>query len=217
MNRDEHRAIREALGAFALGGLPADERGAVQAHLDGCAACRDELAEITPVVGPLRSVDPDALARTPAPPPWLGEHIVHRALAEGVPDRRVRRGMVVAAAVAVGALAGGGIGYVAGSGPAVPREPVTVQALDARIDATASVIPHTWGVEITLAADGFRPGAVYRVVVSDDAGRQVDAGAFIGTGEAPMVCNLNSSVLRTDAAGFDVLDDDGDVVLHADL
>lgn len=216
MNRDEHRAIREALGAYALGQLPESERATVHAHLDSCGACRGELAEIEPIAGPLRSVDPASLDATPAPPPWLGDHIVQRALAEGGPTPPRRRALA-AAAVAVAAIAGGGVGYVLGSGPAVPREPVIVEALDGRIDATASVIPHTWGVEITLAADGFRPGAVYRVVVSDDAGRQIGAGQFIGTGKAPMVCNLNSSVLRADASGFDVLDDDGAVVLHADL
>ena len=65
--------------------------------------------------------------------------------------------------------------------------------------------------------DGFRPGATYRVVVEATDGREVDAGAFIGTGAAPMVCNLNSSVLRPDASGFKVLDTAGSTVLRGDL
>ncbi len=217
MNRDEHRTIRESLGAYALGQLPRHERIAVRAHLDGCAACRAELAEIEPVVGPLGRVDPGRLDATPVPPQWLGDRIVARARAEGGP-RRSRRGVLVAAvAAALTGVAGAGVGYLAGSGPAVPREPVAVRAADARVDASATVVPHTWGVEITLDADGFEQGAEYRVVVVDDAGRRVGAGAFVGTGDRRMLCNLNSSVLRAQAAGFDVIDPGGAVVLHGDL
>ncbi len=177
MNRDEHRTIRESLGAFVLGQLSRGERTAVGAHLDGCAACRAELAEIEPVVGPLSRVDPRHLDATPVPPQWLGDRIVARARAEGGP-RRPRRGVLVAAvAAALTGVAGAGVGYLAGSGPAVPREPVALRAADTRVDASATVIPHTWGVEITLDADGFEQGAEYRVVVVDDAGRRVGAGA----------------------------------------
>lgn len=218
MNRDEHRAVRTSLGGYVLGQLPESERVAVRAHLDGCAVCRAEVAEIDPVVGPLRGADPARLDTTPTPSPWLGERIVARARAEGAPAARSRRGLLVgAAASVVAAIAGAGIGFTAGSGPAVPREPVQLQALDDRVDAAATVVPHNWGVEITLVADGFEPGAVYRVVVLDDAGRRVGAGEFVGTGEQRMRCNLNSSVLRAQAAGFDVIDAAGGVVLHGEL
>ncbi|MHA6630769.1 anti-sigma factor family protein [Pseudonocardia sichuanensis] len=218
MNRDEHRGVRESLGAYALGGLPDAERTAVRAHLDGCAGCRAELAEIEPVVGPLSRVDPDQLDRTPVPPPRLGEQIVARAVGERRPAPR-RGVLVAAAAVVVAAVLAGGAGFVMGSRatPDVPREPVQVQALDARVEASATVVPHTWGVEITLEAGGFRPGAVYRVVVLDEAGRRVGAGEFVGTGDAPMRCNLNTSVLRAQATGFDVLDAEGAVVVHGEL
>lgn len=72
-------------------------------------------------------------------------------------------------------------------------------------------------MEITLDAAGFEQGADHRVVIVDDAGRRVGAGAFVGTGDQRMLCNLNSSVLRAQAAGFDVLDPAGAVVLHSDL
>jgi hypothetical protein len=41
----------------------------------------------------------------------------------------------------------------------------------------------------------------------------VNAGEFIGTGSATMHCNLSSSVLRTDAVGFRVVDAAGKEVL----
>ena len=44
MSASEHD--RDALGAFALGGLDADEARRVGEHLAGCAECRAELAEL---------------------------------------------------------------------------------------------------------------------------------------------------------------------------
>ena len=157
----------------------------------------------------LRGVDPRRLDTTPVPPPWLGEQIVDRARDE---SRRVRpgRGLLLGAAATVAAgIIGAAAGFAAGNGPEPPREPVALQSVDDRVDAAATVIPHTWGVEITLDADGFAPGVVYRVVVLDQNGGRVGAGEFIGTGEQRMRCNLNSSVLRAQAAGFDVLDPAG--------
>ena len=50
-----------------------------------------------------------------------------------------------------------------------------------------------------------------------DDGVLTTAGAFVGTGDRRMLCSLNSAVLRPDAAGFVVLDDQGREVVSADL
>ena len=86
-----HREMRELLGAYALGGLSKDAHAAVRAHVDGCPACRGELAEIAPLADALRLVDPDALSVVPVPPPDLGDRIVDRVLAErGLTQARAR-------------------------------------------------------------------------------------------------------------------------------
>jgi hypothetical protein len=85
------------------------------------------------------------------------------------------------------------------------------------VQATADVVPHTWGMEVQLHGAGFTAGEVYRAQVTEDDGRVVSAGEFLGTGSAEMVCNLNSSVLRQDAASFAVLDSSGVVVLTSSL
>ena len=43
---DGHRELREQLGSYALGHLPDGEALALRAHLDGCAACRADLADL---------------------------------------------------------------------------------------------------------------------------------------------------------------------------
>lgn len=216
MTPDEHRAMRESLGDHAMGLLEGDERASLEAHLQGCPACREELAEVASVLPALGRIDPDRLDHTPAPPPDLGDRIVAAARAERRAPR-AGRWAPVAAAAAVALLVGGVAGYLVGDHDGIPREPVAVQAMDPAVQATAVAIPHTWGVEIVLDGDGFRSGATYRVVVETEDGRQVSAGEFIGTGSSPMVCNLNSSVLRADAEEFRVLDGAGSTVLRGSL
>ncbi len=221
LHGDEHRELREMLGSYALGHLDPAERDRVRAHLDGCAACRAELAEIAPLAARLAAVDPDALDATPTPPPDLGARVMARIAEEErtlVPLHRavVRRRVLAAAAVAGVAAAGGAVGWLVRPVPdPVPLEPVAVQEVDPDVQATADLVPHTWGVEVKLTGTGFTAGEVFRVAVTDDDGREVPAGEFIGVGPNEMRCNLNSSVLRDDAVAFEVVDADGDVVVRS--
>ncbi|MCY7341117.1 MAG: hypothetical protein LH603_04495 [Pseudonocardia sp.] len=86
----------------------------------------------------------------------------------------------------------------------VPLEAIAVRAIDPAVRAQADVVAHLWGMEVKLTATGFRPGESYAVTVTDDAGRTVGAGEFIGTGDEEMRCNLNSSVPRADASAVTV-------------
>ncbi|MGY1700914.1 anti-sigma factor family protein [Geodermatophilus sp. SYSU D00766] len=218
---DVHRELRELLGAYALGHLGPAERDRVQAHLDGCPECRAELAGIAPLAARLAAVDPDALDATPTPPPDLGARVLARIAEEErrvVPLRRAaaRRRVLAAAAVAGVAAAGGAVGWALRPVPdPVPLEPVAVQAVEPGVEASAQLVPHTWGVEVELTGTGFAAGEVYRVAVTDDAGREVPAGEFLGVGPQQMRCSLNSSVLRDDAVGFEVVDADGEVVVRS--
>jgi hypothetical protein len=55
------------LAAWALGALPADEAARAGDHLAGCAACRAAVDELTPVVGMLGEVPPEAFLDGPDP------------------------------------------------------------------------------------------------------------------------------------------------------
>lgn len=177
---------------------------------------RRDLDEIAPVAGLLGGardrLRPDDLSTDPAPPP-LPDALIAEVRA-AAPVRRPRR--VLLAAAALGALVAGGVGYVVGGSVGqVPREDVAVRSAAPGIRAQATVIAHTWGMEVTLTATGFMAGAAYTVTVTDDAGRTAGAGEFLGTGGQEMVCNLNSSVLRADASLVRVTAPDGQVVLDA--
>lgn len=221
MNESEHRDLRELLGAFVLGGLTPDESRRAREHLESCADCRAELALLTPVARELAqlsrrgAVAPTEPAETDEVPVGLGDRVsaaiaTERRRAGGRSTFRLA-GVGLASAAAAASIA---VVVVQSQQPdPVPLEAVAVTVDKGGVVADADLVNHTWGVEIKLAASGLQAGATYRVAIITDDGSERPAGEFVGTGAAEMHCNLNSSVLRPDAAGFVVVDDRGDEVI----
>lgn len=245
MNEDgsfEHREMRELLGAYALDGLPDEARAPLRAHLDGCLACREELAEIAPLAEALRMVDPDALSAVSGPPPDLGGRIAariaeERALVQAracrderrAGARRRSRQVLTAAAAAVLVIAALAAGTAFGRATApeltasqptatLPIEDITLRAVDQSVDIEAAVVvAHTWGVEARFEATGLDAGEVYRAAFRAEDGRLLPAGEFLGVGDKTLKCNMQAALLRNDTTGFVVTDERGRVVLTADL
>ena len=234
---DDHRRLRELLGSFALGHLDGAEAAPVQAHLDGCASCRLELAEIEPLAAALSKLDAASLTDVVAPPADLGGRIHaavagERVLVEARAARQQRRDRVHGRtrrllAVAAGlVLLVGGVGIGAGltrdSAPAKPAVPVEQLALVAAAGSpltvsSAGLIPHTWCLEVRLVATGFEAGEVFRAAVRTRAGELLPAGEFLGTGDKRLVCNLQAALLRPEASEFVVMDAAGTPVLTTAL
>lgn len=128
----EHRDCAEALGAFVLHALAAEEAGRVERHLVDCQCCRDDIAALQLAVNTLPTAAPPV-----QPSPELKQRIMGVVEAEAEllraagseadrpePDRAGRRfrltpprpvvaaaaAAVVAAAVVVGFVARGGSG-----------------------------------------------------------------------------------------------------------
>ena len=201
------------LGPAALGLLTTPEQEQLDAHLRTCAQCREELAALTQVAARLGDLDP-ATALAPASD-GLADAVLRDVGRERRRSQRLQVVLAAAASVAV-LLAGLVSAGTLGDTPSVPLESVAVSAGEG-VEASADLVAHTWGVEIKLAAAGLAAGRPYTVQVVTETGAVVDAGAFIGTGDKTLNCNLNASVLREDARSFAVLDDGGQKVLTADL
>lgn len=216
MNAEDHRSLRELVGAYVLGGLTDAERVSVQAHLDGCAECRAEVDELAPIAAALQGIDPDALG-TPTPPPAdLGENIlasVRRGERQRDRDRWVRRAGagLLAAAVLTGVFF---LGIQAAPTPTTPPViAMSVQQVATGVQAEAGLVRHTWGTELKLTATGLAEGS-YTVTFVRPDGTEVPGGTFTGTGANTLVCSLNgalpldetSEIVVTDAGGVVVVD-----------
>ena len=204
MRTEECREWRERIGALVLGQLPEDERFAVEAHLEGCPACRAEAEALGPVAALLGRADADRLSRAPEPPPRLGERIAHRIALERRSQRRRRTrlrlglGAAVAAAAVVAVIV-----IVSGSSQSTRSETVAFRSLPQGVSVDATLAPRPWGSDLSLQVRGFRPGTLCQVWVRRSNGRRVPAGSFryVYDGESDQA-GLSSAVVPDDATAI---------------
>ena len=215
---DPCRDLRGALGAAAVEGIDPPDDIALRAHLDGCAACRAELRELTQVARALSSLPFSALEAAPAEPSGeLAERVLERLARErnAVRSRRVRRVLISAAASA--SLAAAVIAAVlvvgGGNGPAGTR--VVLPAVGREhASATATLRAAPAGTEVEMKVTGLHRGDYYWLWVTDENGKRLPAGTFQGS-DQPLVMRLTAALPVSQARRIWVTDDDDQVVLDA--
>lgn len=182
--RNECREWRELLGAYALGHLEDDERAGLEAHLEGCGACRGELAALQPVARMLPHADPARFELAPEPPPELGRRIA--ATIEGEKQRAwQRRRRRTLGGFAFGGAAAAVVAAVllffvfGGSDPAgQPEQQVEFAGLPKGITIDATLQPHSYGTEIHMYVHGVPSGTLCRVWLRGPNGASYPAGTF---------------------------------------
>jgi Putative zinc-finger len=181
MKAESCRDWRQALGAYALGQLPAGERAGLEAHLEGCPECRSEAESLGTVARLLPLADPDRFSQpAPQPSPDLGKQIAATIGREQRLGRRRRRwqfgfalGGAAAAAAAVLAIL-----VLPNSGGSSPEQHVEFGALPGGVKIYATLEPHAYGTEIHMYVKGVRSGTLCRVYLRGPHGERVPAGTF---------------------------------------
>ena len=178
---------RGALGAAALGRLDEHEQIALQAHLDGCAACREELTELRATVELLDTVDLAHLGGPNRPVPQeLGDHVVERVrdarLVRSTHRTRRRAGTIAAAVIGLAAALVAVVAVSMHSGPAgnvAAERTVLLRGPDA--SAKATIIQARDGTDVSFrgrlrdAADSTDP---YWLWLTDASGHRLAAATF---------------------------------------
>ncbi len=219
INPEEHRHWREMLGAFVLGRLDEGERVALQAHTSTAA----------PSAGP-RSRSCGRSRRSGGGRPRAPRG---RRSSAGEPDRRDPRAGRTGApapppAAEAPAVRKGGPGRGGGAvrrhrllrappliSPGPPLEPVAFSEVAAGVEA--GLISPTRGIETRLVASRLPDGRTYGVTLVSGDGTLVPSGAFSGTADSPVECNLNAPLLRQDVAGLKVRSANVELMLYAEL
>ncbi|HEX2392982.1 MAG TPA: zf-HC2 domain-containing protein [Solirubrobacterales bacterium] len=182
MKTESCREWRPSLGVYALGDLPADERAALEAHLEGCEECREEVRSLSGVARLLPYADPAQFTSTQQPSPELGRQIAATIGVERRQRERRRRrrfGFAFSGAVAASAAAAAlAIALLPVGENAAPRQNVDFAGLPAGVQIDATLEPHAFGTEIHMYVSGMRSGTLCRVFLRGPNGAQAPAGTF---------------------------------------
>lgn len=180
MTAERCREWRESLGAHALGQLPAEERAALEAHLEGCPDCRAELESLAGVARLMPLADPERFGTVPTPPPALADRVAATISAERRTERRrrVRLGLALSGATAAVAAAVLALFVLPGGGGGTPEQHVSFSSLPPGIEIGAVLEPHSFGTQIHVYVKGVRSGSLCRVFLRDPGGNRLPAGSF---------------------------------------
>lgn len=178
MTAEGCRQWRESLGVYALGQLDGPERVALEAHLEGCRGCSEEVASLTGVAEVLPMADPERLGSTPVPSAGLGRRIAAEIAAERRSARRRRRfnfGLAIGTAAAAAAAF---VFLVLPGGSSEPSQRVDFASLPPGMQISAALEPRPFGTQISMQVSGVRSGTLCRVFLRRADGARVAAGTF---------------------------------------
>jgi hypothetical protein len=180
MKAESCREWQESLGAYALGRLEPGERPGLEAHHEGCSACREELESLTSVARLLPLADPARFEAPPRPRPELLGEVVSTISTERRATRRRRRRQILVPAFAALAAAAVALAVfvLPGGGESRPERHVQFASLPPGLEISANLIPHAFGTEIHMYVHGAPSGALCRVFVRSRDGSTLSAGSF---------------------------------------
>jgi hypothetical protein len=191
---------RIALGAYVLGALEPVESAGIEAHLAGCAGCREELAGLVGLPALLGHLSQEeavaAGARAGAgagagvrvgPAAGSRPSLLERTIAELGRRRRRQRlrwrvGVATGAAAAVAMAAAVGVLVVTRPAPSGPAVAAVAQLSGADqstgVRASAELYAEAWGTSIHLDVSGVTPGDQCELVAIGQDGSQQVAGTW---------------------------------------
>jgi hypothetical protein len=195
------------IGAYVMGRLDAEENDTARHHLEHCAVCQQELAELESVKRALDGVPAELVLEqlaldvddvSPVQDELLLQRTLRQVRAESGGDRRRSRLVAVAAAVVLLGL-GAGVGIAVDRATAPPPSSATTisyaplgQATDPRtgIGLTAASADAAGWTRLQVRVSGAPAGATCRLYAVGRDGRREVAGSWViaqpGSGARPV-------------------------------
>lgn len=208
MSAESCREWREALAAHALGQASEQERTALEAHLEGCAACRAERDSLAGVARLLPLADPAHFDTAPSAPPSLADRVVATIRAERRAQRRRRLRLGLAFGGATAALAAATLALLVlpGGSNGAPERHVAFASTPPGMKISATLEPHAYGTEIHMYVQGAPSGTLCRVFLRGPHGTRMPAGTFRYRwgNDADAVLSAAMDLSRTRAIGVQV-------------
>ena len=222
---EDHDQLRELLGAYVLGGLSAEDRGRLDAHLRGCAECRTELASYAPLPGLLRTAEaaaPQVGAESPEQAPaeqaLAQEAGLARVLdaARSARAHRQRRARVLGVAAGAVLVFLGAVGALlvsaAVAGPDGPPGTPLIGA-SAGAHGQTKLESKPWGTAVALDLTGLPAGERFIAWVLADDGTLDQAATWSSTPDGRAHVTGASAITRRDVARLRVTTAEGTLLL----
>jgi anti-sigma factor RsiW len=176
MSTLECRDIRPSLGAYALGALDIAEAEHVRAHLDRCAECAAEAADVHEMANALSLTDLEMIEK----PPSSGDVLPNLLRRVSAARRRRRVAGAIAAAAAAALVTVAGV-VVANDGeppqqPSATEPAATVSGQEGSVAVEVDLWERDWGTALTVEVSGVPAG--YRcslVAIGADGERETAA------------------------------------------
>ncbi len=208
---DDCRRVGPDLPELALGTLSGLERASVLAHVEGCAACRDEVSRLSAVADALLSLAPSL-----DPTPGFETRLFDRMGLTG-PRRRWRRG-AIGSLILAGALALSlGLGLGLGGAPEV-RSPasaiVATLTSGQTVKGTVYLVPGDPGW-LFMSVHGVRAEGLVSCRVRVNGRAETVGSFYLQAGTGSWAYALKVPATEVEAAWL--VDSNGDVLAAARL
>lgn len=214
MNHADHAALRRSLGAYAVGALEPSERSNVEEHLEDCQACRDELASLAVLPGLLsRLSKEEAAGDLLSVSGGHAERLVATVADERRSERRRTTVWRTVAAVAAGlALIAGAVVVGPWGGP----QGTVYATRAAAVDATVTVEPRAWGMEVDLRAGGLPDARGYILWAVADDGHRAHVASWADVDRPEITLTGACYMAADEVVRFEIVDPDDRVLATLD-
>jgi Putative zinc-finger len=207
------RTFRELLGVYVVGAIEPGERAAVDAHLNQCYECREELARLASLPAllhrvPVQEAERILLGSQPPsdvaePPPAMLDSLLREVGAKRR-TRRVRAMFTAAAAVLV--AVGGAAAVSEAMAPDHHARVIDIaSASRGAMSATVRYGGSSWGTHMSVRVTGLKNWTSCEFYVLTKDGRKVLAGGWlVGRDSREIWYPVHSNVREPNVTGFEI-------------
>jgi hypothetical protein len=213
MAEPTHTELRLSLGSYVLGSLDPADRAALDAHLPGCPACREELATYAALPALMSRLSIDQVRQpTPTVPPTVLSRALNTVAAERNSTvtqlRRWRRATVLSAAAATIVAVLFGATLLHTQTPSPPEGTPLIATAGVSASGSASLQAKPWGTALTLQLQGLPQGDGFTAWVTAPNGTRSIAATWTPSPDGHATLTGAANITDTTHATLQIMQGD---------
>jgi len=213
MAEPTHTELRLSLGSYVLGSLDPADRAALDAHLPGCPACREELATYAALPALMSRLSIDQVRQpTPTVPPTVLSRALNTVAAERNSTvtqlRRWRRATVLSAAAATIVAVLFGATLLHTQTPSPPEGTPLIATAGVSASGSASLQAKPWGTAVTLQLQGLPQGDSFTAWVTAPNGTRSIAATWTPSPDGHATLTGAANITDTTHAALQIMQGD---------